>query len=364
MRIAQFVSARVLNGAARHCLSLSEALTARGHEVLLFHRPELAEAIQAPPGVQLRTTDYRRGLRSLADLGRLLASSRVEVIHTHMSSAHTTGAILRAWKGVPTVATAHARHFQLHWRFNDRVIAPTRSTAEFHRRVNLIPAGRIAVIPNFVDADRFAPPTPDQRRDARQRLGAGDTTIVIGQVADIVALKRPSDLAEASRRLLEGGDALLLIAGAELDREESRRLARASEGLDGKVRRLGRLADVRELLHASDIFALASLTEEAPMSILEAMAAGIPVASTAVGGVSELVSHEATGLLSPARNVPALAASLERLAADAGLRRRMGDAGRARAVQEFAKAPIVDRIERVLQETAALRPRWVRDGAL
>jgi glycosyltransferase involved in cell wall biosynthesis len=139
-----------------------------------------------------------------------------------------------------------------------------------------------------------------------------------------------------------------------------RRLEEASRGLGDRVRRLGRLADVRELLDACDVFALASRTEEAPMSVLEAMAAGLPVVATDVGGVGELVAAGETGLLSPAGDVPALSANIERLGLDAGLRRRLGAAGRARVLAEFTAGAVVGRIEAVLRDAAALRPEWAR----
>ena len=363
MRIAQFISARVMNGAARHCLAFSAALTARGHEVTVFHRPDLREALGGTAAVRFEITDFRRSLRELDRIARRLAASGTQVIHTHMSSAHTLGAVLRAWRGVPTVATAHSRHFQLHWRFNDRVIAPARSTAAFHRRVNRIPASRLVVIPNFVDADAFAPASPGRCAESRRALGLAPDALVIGSVADIIALKRPSDLVSAARGVLGGPDeAVLLLAGAEIDAAEARRLSAASQGLAERVRRLGRVGDVGAVLAACDVFALASLTEEAPMAVLEAMACGLPIAATDVGGVGELAPHELAALLSPPRDVPALARNLQRLAADPGLRRRLGEAGRARALAGFAAGPIVERIEAVLAEAAALRPRWAGAG--
>ena len=158
MRIAQLISARVLNGAARHCLSLSEALAAHGHEVMLLHRPDLGAL--AIPSVRCVPTGFGRSLRDLQQVMGLMTDADVEVVHTHMSSAHTAGALMRLWRGVPVVATAHARHFQLHWALNDQVIAPSRSTAAYHRRVNRVAANRLTVIHNFVDpaAVQFASP--------------------------------------------------------------------------------------------------------------------------------------------------------------------------------------------------------------
>ena len=140
------VIAIVLNGAARHCISLSQALAERGHQVLLLHRPEL-DLPALPAGVTPMAVSFRRSPGELTLLARRLKAAGVQVIHTHMSSAHFHGALLRVFWGIPTVGAAHARHFQPHWLFNDRVIAPSASTAAYHLRVNRIAATRMRVIP-------------------------------------------------------------------------------------------------------------------------------------------------------------------------------------------------------------------------
>ena len=354
MKVAELVSARVLNGAARHCIAIAEALAERGHEVLLLHRPEL----DLPPlgaGVTPFAASFRRSPRELRALAARLRAAGVEVIHTHMSSAHFHGALLRTFWGVPTVGVAHARHFQPHWLFNDRVIAPSRSTAAYHLKVNRVSPRRMRVILNFIDPDAYPEITPERRAAARARLELRPDALVIGSVADITPGKRPSDLVAAARPLLEAG-AQLVIAGAELDAGEAARTRAAAQGLD--VRLIGRRTDVPELLAGFDIFALASEREEMPMAILEAMATGLPVAAIDVGGIPEMVVEGETGFLVRARDTAAFGERLARLAGDPGLRASMGAAGRARAQAEFGRGPMVERIEQVLAEASALRPGW------
>ena len=358
MRIAELVSARVMNGAARHCLALSGALAARGHEVVLLHRPEL----ELPPltsGVAALATDFRRSPTALRALARRLRDARIEVIHTHMSSAHFHGALLRTFWGVPTVGAAHARHFQPHWLFNDRVIAPSRSTAAYHLKVNRVAPAKMRVIPNFIDPAAYPEVTPDRRAAARGRLGLEPGVIAIGSVADLTQGKRPSDLVIAARPLLQAG-ARLFIAGAELDADEAARTRAAAEGLG--VELMGRRTDVPDLLAAFDIFALSSEREELPVAILEAMAAGMPVVAVETGGIPEMVAEGETGFLVAARDTKAMADRLQRLAADPALRARLGAAGRARAFAEFGKDALAPKIEAVLAEAAALRPHWRADA--
>ena len=106
-------------------------------------------------------------------------------------------------------------------------------------------------------------------------------------------------------------------------------------GLSGQVDLLGQRRDVRELLAGSDVFVLASRSEALPISILEAMAAGVPVVASAVGGVAELVVDGVTGFIVPPGDPDALSDALARLLADSRLRRQMGAAGRARAEALF-----------------------------
>ena len=356
MRIAELVSARVLNGAARHAISIAEALAERGHDVLLLHRPEL-ELPTLRAGVTPVATRFRRSPGELKALARRLIEAKIEVIHTHMSSAHFHGALLRAFWGVPAVGVAHARHFQPHWLFNDRVIAPSRSTAAYHLKINRVSPRRMRVIPNFVDPHAYLAITPERRAAARKGLDLRQDALVIGSVADILPGKRPSDLVAAARPLLESGGQLV-IAGAELEADEAARTRSAAEDLD--VRLIGRRADIPELLPAFDVFALASEREEMPMAILEAMAAGLPVVAVDVGGIPEMVAEGETGFLVSARDTTAFGERLARLGGDPDLRDQMGAAGRVRAQAEFGRGPIVERIEQVLAEAAALRPGWRR----
>jgi glycosyltransferase involved in cell wall biosynthesis len=354
MRIAELVSARVMNGAARHCVALSQALAERGHQVLLLHRPEL-EPPPLPDGVTALPTPFRRSPGELARLARRLKADGTQVIHTHMSSAHFHGALLRAFWGVPTVGAAHARHFQPHWLFNDRIIAPSASTAAYHLRVNHVSPAKMRVIPNFIDPAAWPEITSGRRAAARAQLGLEPGVLAIGSVADITQGKRPSDLVIAARPLLQAG-ARLFIAGAELDAAEAARTRQAAGGLGARL--LGRRADVPELLAAFDIFALASEREEMPVAILEAMAAGLPVLAVDTGGVAEMVQEGEMGFLVAARDTAAMSERLQRLAADPDLRARMGSAARARAFAEFGLDAIVTRIESVLAEAGALRPGW------
>ena len=142
--------------------------------------------------------------------------------------------------------------------------------------------------------------------------------------------------ASVSRQL---PDALLLLVGPpdrlNPDYAESLRRLAQELGVESCVRFLGSRADVPDILRASDVFVLSSDYEGNPLSVLEAMATGLPVVSTAVGGVPELVQHGATGLLVPAGDARALAEAITQLGRDADQRAAMGHAARQTALERF-----------------------------
>ncbi len=121
-----------------------------------------------------------------------------------------------------------------------------------------------------------------------------------------------------------------------------------------RVHLLGVRSDIPDLLHASDLFALASDYEGLPVAVIEAMAAGLPVVATAVGGVPELVEHGITGLLTPPRDGPALARALATLAADPSLRTAMGERGAERA-RGFGAARMIESYAVLFEEIAGGR---------
>jgi len=157
-------------------------------------------------------------------------------------------------------------------------------------------------------------------------------------VARVDGLKGHADLLRAWAGLSPecAANTVLLIVGDGQERAAMERLA-ASLNLDtASVRFLGFRSDVPDLLGASDVLLLPSLTEGLPLSVLEGMSHRLPIVATAVGGIPELVSDGTHGLLVPVGDPPTLAAAIERLACDGRLRESMGAAGLHRVESEFA----------------------------
>jgi glycosyltransferase involved in cell wall biosynthesis len=215
------------------------------------------------------------------------------------------------------------------YRWADRLAAPlttmTICVADEERAAGLAArtchAARTVVIPNAVDVAT----APCARHDGDPPL-----VVAVGRLAapkDALTLVRALGQARAHRfrALLVGDGPDRLAVEAEL----------TALGLDHAVALAGSRRDVPELLARADVFVLSSRSEGAPISILEAMAAGVPVVASDVGGVGELVADGETGLLVPSADPARLSEALRRLLADPELRRRLGAAGRARARERF-----------------------------
>ena len=356
MRIAQIVSGTELNGAVVHCLLLSRELTRRGHEVTLICRPGAWIAGQVgDDGIAVLPSELSRlpptELRRVA--GELRARA-IDVVHTHMSRAHFFGILLRAWSGVPCVATAHSATFQLHWMFNDAVIAVSEATGRYQQRRNLVRRSRITTIHNFVDAARIARVAPAAGAALRAELGIDAAAPLVGTVGSVIARKGIADLVRAWRRVVAAHPrARLLVVGDEPQGYADTMRALAAElGVAASITWAGRRTDVPAILAALDVFVLASRREAFPLATAEAMAAGLPVVATAVDGLPECIADGETGILVPPADDAALAGALTTLLGDSALCRRLGNAGRARVAAHFVADVQVPRIEAVLARAA------------
>ncbi len=195
-----------------------------------------------------------------------------------------------------------------------------RETVETFR----IPPDRVVTIPNAVDARRMD--ARSSRQATRRALGIPMQAPVVLSLGAVSWEKAPYQQLEAAAGALRScPEAVYLWAGdGPMRREVEANLAIRVGGVDGRIRFLGNRPDVADLLGASDILLLASLTEGMPACLIEAGMAGLPVAALAVGGISEVVVDGATGVLAPAGDVCALSVRLAELIRDGEARRAMG----------------------------------------
>jgi sugar transferase (PEP-CTERM/EpsH1 system associated) len=304
-----------------------------------------------------------RGIKvvSLADRGgtarfqtwaliRLIRQTRPDVVHSRNWTAIESvlaGRLARVRAVVHSQhgfeADANAREprrrvvfSRLAFELADRVMTVSFQLRDFHARRTGFPARRIGVIHNGVDADRF---TPDAARRASMRveLGLGDDTLCIGCVANLLPVKDHVTLLNAAGRLTERGlQWRLLLIGDGPEQENLETFVERHPELKGRVRFLGSTSRVAELLQAMDVFVMPSIAEGICNSLLEAMATGVPVVATAVGGTPEVIVDGQSGMLVPARDAATLGARLVQIWSQPDLRRQLGRNARQRVRDEFS----------------------------
>lgn len=258
-------------------------------------------------------------------------------MYVNSAKAALLGRLAGAVTRVPVrIANAHGWAFSTHpgstaWLYllGERLMRPLTSVtvcvSESERRRGLearacVPE-RTVVIYNGIN-------TSDVPR------GAQSSAVPV--IVSVGRFKAPKDfvsLVRALRDLPAGTFSAHLIGSGPEHATVAREIREL--GLTDAVELLGERENVPELLAKADVFVLSTLSEGLPMTVLEAMAAGVPVVASDVGGVPELVVHEETGLLVPAGDRVALASALARLLAEPDLRRRLGSAGRVRAETTF-----------------------------
>jgi glycosyltransferase involved in cell wall biosynthesis len=304
----------------------------------------LADRVRAAGARFARLRFLRRDLTpldlaALVELWVLCLRLRPDIVHTNSSKAGAIGRVAALLAGVRhriftthgwAFAAAEGRAARL-YALVERSLRPITSTVicvseREHRRgleARACADGRVLVIRNAVDLGRFRP-----------RSGGHDHDPV--QLVSVGRLAAPKDFATLLDALAElpRGSATLRIVGDGPEREALEERARTL-ALDQWVRFEGTVPDVAPALAEADVFVLSSRSEGMPMSVLEAMAAGLPIVATDVGGLRELVDDE-NGLLVPRGDAQRLAEALARLVADGRLRTRLGAASRERAAASFA----------------------------
>lgn len=329
------------------------------YEVAYFYaRSTLPDELRAA-GVGLHRLPSRAKFdpRSVIGLARILRRDRVPLLHTHLIQADWAGFLANRLAGRPArhLSTKHNLHYfrdlpracvavdRLVNRGIDRHLAVSQAVADFYRRTQRLPAAKLHVLPNGIDAGRFAEPRRD-RRAVRQELGLPPAAFVLVTVANVTRQKGHVHLLAAVRRLLPQRPDLhwLVVGGGKLRAELERQVRQA--GLERNAHLLGPRLDVPDLLHAADLFVLPSLWEGFGISALEAAAAGMPIVASGVDGLAELFRDGENALLVTPGDPAALAEAIARMADQPELRRRLGAAARERAAA-FAIEEVVRRLE-------------------
>lgn len=347
---------------------LMAGLADAGHEVVgvcadgPFADRARAEGFRVVAVPLRRSMNPLRQLAAVRALRALFVAERFDIVHVHTPVGAVVGRLAARLAGVQRVVyTAHGFYFHdrmpmpkravfiamegLLGRLTDTLFTQSEEDAATARRLHL--CRDVAAIGNGSDPAVYRPGDPDQRdRTAlRAALGADADRPVILMIGRLVAEKGYRELFAA----MQDVDADLWVVGERLASDHAGSIEADIREVTGdpdrgrRLRLLGYRDDVPALMRAADIFVLPSHREGMPRSIIEAMLTGLPVVATDIRGCREEVVDGETGLLVPVGDAEALAASLQRLAADATLRRRLGRAGLARARAVFDERDVVQR---------------------
>jgi glycosyltransferase involved in cell wall biosynthesis len=306
--------------------------------------------------------------RWVSRLHRFMRQGRFDLVHTHMPYVALGARTIPRDRAV-IVHTEHNAweryRFSMRWANgltysrNAAVIAVSHAVAASIRPLRGVRTWPpVQVIHHGAELSDFSPRTPASRARARATLGLPEAALVIGSVGNITPKKDHKTLLEATARVARShrGVHLALVGTGPLEHtlhDHTRIL-----GLEDRVVFAGSRPDVPELLPAFDVFALSSRVEGLPISLLEAMATGLPSVATSVGGVPEVVTDGDEGLLVPAGEPSALADALDSLLSNAQ-RRKAAGARAAETARRFDIARAVRDIEKVYRDALAIAPREI-----
>lgn len=321
------------------------------------------------PGI----VSQRAPIGGLCALWRHWHTRRPEVVCTFMFHANVVGRVLGRLARVPVVVSS-IRNERFGPRWRERLEAATERLCD----VTIVNSDAVAaslvargvvrrdhcrVIPNAVDFARFVPAAASRRAVTRARLGVSPDDFLWLAVGRLVPHKDHASLLDAMTRLRPGHPAVRLAIAGDGPLRESLRRQGSGPALEGAVHWLGLRSDVPDLLAASDAFVLPSRWEGSPNVVLEAVAAGVPVTATDVGGVRELVEDGGSGFVVRPGDAAALAAAMERLMRLAPqARQQMGQRGRQSVRRRHDATAVLEQWRHLLAEvwSAGLSRRRVR----
>ncbi|MDP6084484.1 MAG: glycosyltransferase [Nitrospinota bacterium] len=347
----------------------ADHLSRRGHRV----------RVAGPSGSGIEGEARRRGLpflpapiRSVADplalvrIFRLLRRERPAILHTHSSKDSWLAGLAGKSAGVPVIfRTRHvsipvrAHRLNPVYRIPDRILVTASATRDHLVSRCGVPPDRVITLPTGVDLGRFGPHVSG--RPFREAFGFGEGTPVVGIVAQLRGSKGHDHFIEAARILsARNPEARFFIVGDGLWRDLVAEKVR-SEKMTARVTLTGFREDIPEVMAALDVLVIASTrTDGIPQAGLQAMATGVPVVGTRVGGIPEVVREGETGLLVEPGDSAALARAVERLLADPARRERMGKTGMNRVRERHSLEAMLNGLESIYEE--ALRAARGRGG--
>jgi glycosyltransferase involved in cell wall biosynthesis len=338
MRILQLCSAREIGGGERHVIDLVNGLARRGHDVFAGLRPDspLTDKLTELPPQNVIELPMPNALRvtTAAKLVRFARKNQIKIVHAHVARDYPLAALIAIRAGSSLILTRHLlfplnRIHRLTLRRAGSVIAVSHAVAESLRARRIFRDDQIVVIHNGIDVDHFAARTSRPKPAERLRVGT------VGYLAPI---KGQEDFIRAAAIVCaKRADVDFVLAGEDKSRtRKNRRVLEHLVGALGLNQRVGLMSwvdDVADFLSTLDIFVSPARSESFGVSIVEAMAAGVPVIATMSEGASEIIDTGVTGRFVPVADPAGMANAISELLDDESLRQSLA-ANATRAVRE------------------------------
>lgn len=357
-----------VGGSQRQIVHLLRGLRARGRQVELLYfreRSHLVDALEAE-GIPVHRIDKRGAFDPVFVWGlwRFLRRGRFDVAHVFSITAELWVRLLspavRRLSLVSSVRGLGLNGPDWHWlakrwimQGSAAVISNSRAGAELVARRCRFPIEGIDVVPNGLELP--PPACAADRLSLRRGFGLGPATPLLLFVGRLVPEKNLPLLLDALSRLPSAQRPMVWLAGEGPERVRVESLI-VSLGLGDSVSLLGERSDARSLMQAADLLVLPSREEGLSNVLLEAMAVGLPVIATAVGGSPELIEDRVTGRLLPSDDAAALARAIAELLGDADERARLAAAARVQAETRYTLGAMVESTEQVYERCMKARP--------
>lgn len=317
-----------------------------------------------------RSVNPIQDLRALQRIREIIKEFKPDIVHTHASKAGALGRIAARLERVPVVVhTYHGHVFHSYfgsiktsiYKIIERTLAKFTTaivTISPHQRIEICDIHRIVdskkahVIPLGFDLQRFDVGNDERRKTFRIAYQLEEEEVAIAIVGRLVPIKNHSLLIRAVGAMKEKSIRLFIVGdGPEKTALttlcDALQLTHSADNQIARVQFIGWHKRIENILPGFDIVALSSDNEGTPVSLIEAQSAKLPVISTNVGGVSDIVAHGKTGLIVPPKDLPALISALEQLISDKEQRICMGEEGQKAVLQAFSK-------ERLARDMSAL----------
>ena len=384
MRILQVAANTGYGGMPFHVLTLSKGLTERGHEVSLLsmdHGPLCDEFLETGiPVVSIPILGRKASrnpltmLKAAGIVRKDILIEKPDIVHTHGPRAHFFVDLARFDRKRTAVVSSVHGSFTQFVSGNQGEFGRVKSALKRYQYggIDRLTARRSAVMiavceatrRDLVEKLRIRPEKVEVVRNGieerqvsvdaaaalREEFGCGVDDRLVAYVGRLAYHKGTGLIAEAARIVASDNPRACFVAVGDGPMEEELRRQTAGQPLTGRFFATGRRSDALEIIAASDLLILPSLSEGLPISLLEAAMTGTAMVASDVGGIPEIVIDGETGLLVPVGDSRALAAAIGRLLADDGERERMGAAARSLWERRFTVSQMLDRMEEIYSQ--------------